>query len=318
MKNVLIILPLLLFGLGTLKAQDSTLVEGMVANLNGKSLTVNIKVSPTALSPVTAKATCDAKGYFSKMVHHKLNSTGTGDVEVSFTDCNSKTVTEKVSYTPNNGGWVGFFKLDYCSNPSITCEARFTITQAKTGNGHSVPGQLIVYESSVGAALSSFHWDFGDGATSNLRTPSHSYKGNGPYEICLIVGDSNGCRDTLCDTIRVDTTGLLVRKKAGFSMTVIHGDAPTSIAPVTSNGLNASVYPNPVKNTVNIKYTVTEATFVHMAIYNISGVLVQETGLTANSGENNLQLNLENLKPGAYTIRMSTTQGQWIEPILKN
>lgn len=316
LKQLLLIFPMLLFGLGVLQAQDSTLIDGVVANLGGKSLTINIKLTPSGLSAVTATATCDAKGYFSKMVHHNSNVFSTGDVEVSFTDCNSKTVTEKASFTPNNGGWVGF-KLDYCTNTAKICEARFTIAQMRTINGAPVPGQIVIYENSSGPFLSYFHWDFGDGNTSNLRTPKHSYKGNGPYQICLIVGDSFGCRDTLCDSIRVDTAGLFIRKKAGITMTVIHGDAPTGIATI-SHELKASVFPNPAKNAATITYTVSEATAVNMAVYNMSGVRVMEMNTTANAGENNLQLNLQKLTPGVYTVKVSTAQGQWIESLLKD
>lgn len=309
---------MLLLGLGAAQAQDSTLVDGIVANFptTGGGLTINITLTPQGLSPVTATATCDASGYFSKMVNHNSTVFSTGDVEVSFTDCNSNTVTEQVSFTPNDGGYVNF-KLDYCTNPSIACEARFTIRQVQTSAGAPVPGQLVIYENSGGAALSFFAWDFGDGNTSNLRTPSHSYSGNGPYQICLIVGDSNGCRDTLCDSIYVDTAGLFIRKKAGFSVAVINGDAPTNIGQITTE-LKAGVYPNPAKNAATLTYTVTEATPVHMALYNISGVRVLEINSSATAGENSLQLDLQQLTPGAYTIKVSTAQGQWIESILKN
>lgn len=307
---------MLLFGLGALQAQDSTLVDGIVANLGGKSLTIDITLTPSGMTAIKTTATCDAKGYFSKMIHHNSNVFSVGDVEVSFTNCNSQVVTEKKSYTPNNGGWIGF-KLDYCQNTSKLCEARFTIDQMRTVNGAPVPGQLVIYENSTGAALSYFHWDFGDGNTSNLRTPKHSYKGNGPYQICLIVGDSFGCRDTLCDSIRVDTAGLFIRKKAGITMTVIHGDAPTSIAKIT-NDLKASVYPNPVNGSATLTYTVSESTPVNMAVYNISGLRVLEVNGTANAGDNNMQLDLHKLTPGVYTVKISTHQGQWIESILKN
>ena len=37
-------------------------------------------------------------------------------------------------------------------------------------------------------------WDFGDGATSNLQTPSHTY-GDGQFSPSLEVTDTNGCTD---------------------------------------------------------------------------------------------------------------------------
>ncbi|GAB4406588.1 MAG: hypothetical protein OHK0039_08350 [Bacteroidia bacterium] len=40
-------------------------------------------------------------------------------------------------------------------------------------------------------------WDFGDGTTSTLPFPSHTYGGNGAYDVQLTVTDAFGCRDSL-------------------------------------------------------------------------------------------------------------------------
>ena len=43
-----------------------------------------------------------------------------------------------------------------------------------------------------------WYWDFGDGTTSTLKNPSHTYTQPGTYDIMLIVGvNSIACRDTL-------------------------------------------------------------------------------------------------------------------------
>ena len=43
----------------------------------------------------------------------------------------------------------------------------------------------------------SYHWDFGDGATSNIRTPKHAYQAYGTYKIKLTV--TNGCGQTFAE-----------------------------------------------------------------------------------------------------------------------
>jgi len=45
--------------------------------------------------------------------------------------------------------------------------------------------------------LTSWQWNFGDGTTSNLQNPSHLYTELGLYDVQLIVGNANGCYDTL-------------------------------------------------------------------------------------------------------------------------
>lgn len=40
-------------------------------------------------------------------------------------------------------------------------------------------------------------WDFGDGNTSNLQNPSHTYNGPGTYTVKLVSETNGGCRDSL-------------------------------------------------------------------------------------------------------------------------
>jgi len=40
-------------------------------------------------------------------------------------------------------------------------------------------------------------WDFGDGFTSTLQNPSHTYTAPGFYTVKLVVTNSNGCRDSI-------------------------------------------------------------------------------------------------------------------------
>ena len=47
-------------------------------------------------------------------------------------------------------------------------------------------------------------WDFGDGNTSTLQNPLHSYAMEGTYQVCLTITDSTGtCDDTYCEEIIV-------------------------------------------------------------------------------------------------------------------
>tara|TARA_R110002096_G_scaffold221429_2_gene410250 strand:- start:23430 stop:28694 length:5265 start_codon:yes stop_codon:yes gene_type:complete len=45
--------------------------------------------------------------------------------------------------------------------------------------------------------VQSYHWDFGDGTSSNLRNPQHIYSQPGKYDLKLITRSIEGCSDTL-------------------------------------------------------------------------------------------------------------------------
>lgn len=45
--------------------------------------------------------------------------------------------------------------------------------------------------------ITSWQWDFGDGNSSSLSDPLHTYSQGGVYDVSLIISDINGCSDTL-------------------------------------------------------------------------------------------------------------------------
>lgn len=54
--------------------------------------------------------------------------------------------------------------------------------------------------------IQSWDWDFGDDATSEEQSPSHTYAAAGDYEVSLTVTDAAGATNTLTQTITVSTT----------------------------------------------------------------------------------------------------------------
>ena len=49
----------------------------------------------------------------------------------------------------------------------------------------------------VGTPINVWKWDFGDGQTSSLQHPTHSYNAPGNYNVSLIVTNMGGCADTV-------------------------------------------------------------------------------------------------------------------------
>jgi len=80
------------------------------------------------------------------------------------------------------------------------CVANFT---------HSIPtyaGTPVLFtdlsQGGGGAPIVAWNWNFGDGSTSNLQNPSHSYQVAGAYTVCLTIhGADSTCYDYFCQTI---------------------------------------------------------------------------------------------------------------------
>ncbi|MFN8166031.1 MAG: PKD domain-containing protein [Bacteroidia bacterium] len=64
----------------------------------------------------------------------------------------------------------------------------------------------------------SYHWDFGDGDTSNVANPNHGFPANGNYTVTVI-----GCNASGCDTVTQSVQA------------IITGPRATSCYPVTTN-----------------------------------------------------------------------------------
>ncbi|HKC68295.1 MAG TPA: PKD domain-containing protein [Bacteroidia bacterium] len=53
-----------------------------------------------------------------------------------------------------------------------------------------------------------YSWSFGDGSTSNVASPSHTYAYNGLYSVTLSISDSaNSCSSSYTDTVNITTAG---------------------------------------------------------------------------------------------------------------
>ena len=84
-------------------------------------------------------------------------------------------------------------------NPYPQCEADFSYYLDSTANC------LYCYQfndaSSFDAIL--WNWDFGDGYSSNLQNPVHTYQNAGVYSVELIITTSDGCISSTYKTVKV-------------------------------------------------------------------------------------------------------------------
>lgn len=83
---------------------------------------------------------------------------------------------------------------------------------------------------SSGTPTLTYSWDMGDGGTSTLGTPTHTYIAPGSYTVQLITTDGNGCKDTISKSSYINVGTMT----ASFT-------APTTVCANTmTNFLNTS------------------------------------------------------------------------------
>ena len=86
----------------------------------------------------------------------------------------------------------------------------------------------------TGQHFASYEWDFGDGQTGEGENVSHTYASPGQYQVTHTVSTSNGCEDTINETVTVIDTPV-----ASFTATTVcQGEATQFTSTSTGQGLS--------------------------------------------------------------------------------
>ena len=91
------------------------------------------------------------------------------------------------------------------------CEADFVVVQAFDADSNAIANELFVFVFGLDLDNDIF-WSFGDEGSSTDPFPTWEYETNGPYELCLTVGnEEEDCSDTYCFTLSLDSLGVAWR-----------------------------------------------------------------------------------------------------------
>ncbi|AEV32514.1 PKD domain protein [Owenweeksia hongkongensis DSM 17368] len=193
-------------------------------------------------------------------------------------------------------------------NPPTFCQAAYSVDTVNSGNGYA-----FIYNNSTPSIrdtnyTTTYHWDFGDGDTSNLPFPAHTYANAGAYAVCLTATsiDSVGavCTSTFCDTLGIDSVGNLIYKNSGFTLTV---KEPTVGVEEFDTQAIFEVYPNPVKDILNVSLVSEGAKVKAYSVTDLKGSVVTK-GLV-KIDEIDLKLNLTKLQNGVYLLHLISNDG---------
>tara|TARA_R110002072_G_scaffold302402_2_gene485142 strand:- start:10651 stop:11820 length:1170 start_codon:yes stop_codon:yes gene_type:complete len=156
---------------------------------------------------------------------------------------------------------------------------------------------VINYSSpTTGSNIVSYLWDFGDGTTSSLQFPTHTYAALGIYNLCLTIVDNSGCSSTYCENISISfKMNGFEKKLVGFTINVY----PPGVASVEENKLEKllKVYPNPGFDILNVSLSSSNGA-KKINIVNLMGQVVYSENLNSTSNE----LDIRELKAGLYYV----------------
>lgn len=126
-----------------------------------------------------------------------------GDITVSVPQLTVNNLTDTTYYRAEvqNGSCSSVFTLPYQVAVNSNPNATFMVDDVCFGSANS----FINASSIVGNQTMDFIWDFSDGSSSSLKNPTHTFGTPGNYPVKLIVTSSEGCVDSVTNTVVVNT-----------------------------------------------------------------------------------------------------------------
>lgn len=190
------------------------------------------------------------------------------------------------------------------------CEADFVVVQAFDADSNAIANELFVFVFGLDGDNDVF-WSFGDEGSSTDPFPTWEYDTNGPYELCLTVGnEEEDCSDTYCFTLSLDSLGWLGGIQDGFSITVLNG-ALGNVAGVNGLDLNQAtltLFPNPsIGGAVQLEWHASSAGQASVEVFDLTGRQLLNDQINVTQGAQRIALEVD-AKPGIHLIQI--TQGE--------
>ena len=195
-------------------------------------------------------------------------------------------------------------------NDEDDCEADFVVVQAFDADSNAIANELFVFVFGLDLDNDIF-WSFGDEGSSTDPFPTWEYETNGPYELCLTVGnEEEDCSDTYCFTLNLDSLGWLGGIQDGFSITVLDG-GQGSVADVDGLDLNQeslTLFPNPsIGGVAQLEWHALNAGQADVKVFDLTGRLLLNNQINVVQGTQRMALEV-NAKAGIHLVQI--TQGE--------
>lgn len=135
----------------------------------------------------------------------------------------------------------------------------------------------------------SWLWNFGDGTTSNLQNPTHTYTSEGFYSVQLKATNSNGS-DSLYKAEFINySTELCV----------------TGVETLVNTEIYFNIFPNPANENFSISFKTLESGTVNIQLFDMLGKLVRVETIIGDTTDQTVILDSSDLQEGVYLIQIS-------------
>ncbi|MBU1718892.1 MAG: T9SS type A sorting domain-containing protein, partial [Bacteroidetes bacterium] len=146
---------------------------------------------------------------------------------------------------------------------------------------------LTVYFYALGESDTTWYWTFGDGATSTLENPVHTYDTTGTYTVTLNSGNSCGNDIFTLDITVVNPSGIA---ESGVLKQV-------------------EIFPNPVNDVLTVRINSDYTDMFELNIFDTRGRLLYKEGEKGHQGEFYTEIDVSRIAAGVYYLFITTDEG---------
>ncbi|MEO6667895.1 MAG: PKD domain-containing protein [Ferruginibacter sp.] len=90
-----------------------------------------------------------------------------------------------------------FLGIFVSTSATAQCNSSFTFAQVT----NTFTAEFVDNSTSPGGVVTSWLWEFGDGTSSTLQNPHHTFTSAGTFHVCLSIHDNQGCTNQVCHDI---------------------------------------------------------------------------------------------------------------------
>ncbi len=268
---------------------DVTFTDGNGCEAVSNSIEISVSDSPTPTISTNGSTTfCEGESV-------TLTSSGAESYQWSLNEEPINSNSQSIEATVAGAYSVSVTNTNECDG---TGSSGFVFVQVNPS-----PAASFEYNADFGSAeytfsntsinATSYHWDFGDGSTSNQINPDHTFTTGGNHTITLTATNGN-CTD------------VNVVELSGVGVTEL------------SDKNEMTLFPNPTRDDATLQMTFVNASDAQLSLYDIAGKLIFSHNIRNGFGFVNVAIPSSTFQSGIYFLHIQTGDVQQTHKLVVN
>lgn len=201
----------------------------------------------------------------------------------NFGDTTTMTLANPVKTYTHTGTFT--VKLKTLSNKGCASETQqmVSVSSPAVDFTFAATGSTVQFTTNL-TNIASYKWMFTPQDSATDASPAFTFGASGTYSVSLTITDNNGCVATITKQVQVIRTGIAQQLAATYHLTV---------------------FPNPVKDAVNLKYTLNQPSDVSFVLYDLTGSTLYEWHETQSAGTKEQHIGLTPFASKGYLLKAS-------------